>query len=237
MPTVFFVDTDPGTVEQWQKSGHNSTYTALPFTPFSARAETAKLVTNSRPDIVVLASNLGNTSGMQVVCDLRLLHQVDSRMIINGPLGRINSDSRCTPDELRKELDDSMRTSPLPRRHSQDDQPTPSSEDLPKAVIAPNGWVHCPNKIGEWQCHGERYVAGRAGKTICTICARAFEAVISLPPPPAPTICTARAINTYGDVECPHCGRFYWSKVSAVSQEIMCEKCHNKFTAAPFQKQ
>ncbi len=174
MPTVFFVDTDPGTAEQWKQSGHNSTYTACPFTPFSGVAETAKRVKELKPDFVVIASNLGTTrgSGMRVFMDLGLL---DGRRMINKPRGS-RTDDRCTPDELRKMLDDSVELAGLPI------SPPPSrhgilTPELKQSVIGKNGYVKCPHThLGE-PCSGLRYVKDEPGEYTCFTCHKRFLAV------------------------------------------------------------
>ncbi len=240
MPTVFFVDTDPGTAEQWKQSGHNSTYTACPFTPFSGVAETAKRVKELKPDFVVIASNLGTTrgSGMRVFMDLGLL---DGRRMINKPQGS-RTDDRCTPDELRKMLDDSVKLAPLPTSYApkpapfpQRIQPLPAAPELKKAIIGPDGWVRCPHTTGGLQCSGAQYVDDDAGERRCGTCFRTFLAVTAQ----EDTVSTeelrkATAINIYGDVYCPHCNWLNYD-IAAGGKPVTasCGGCHRKFLAEP----
>lgn len=240
MHTVFFVDTKPKVAEEWQKSSHNSAYPACPFTPFSEVAETAKLVTDLQPDFVVIAPLLGSQRGMNVFLNLRVRGCTVGRFMINAPLGS-RTDVQCTPDELRKMLDGSIRTSPLPFRASkpapfpQRIQPLPAAPELKKAIIGPDGWVRCPHTTGGLQCSGEQYVDDDAGERRCGTCFRTFLAVTAQ----EDTVSTeelrkATAINIYGDVYCPHCNWLNYD-IAAGGKPVTasCGGCHRKFLAEP----
>jgi len=235
MPTVFFVDTDPGTAEQWQQSGHNSVYTACPFTPFSEVAETAKRVKELKPDFVVIAPLLGATRGMYVFHNLRVDHKFGGRLMINGPLGS-KTDVRCTPDELREMLDDSVElaalpTSPPPSRHG---ILTPG---LKQSTIGKNGYVKCPHThLGE-PCSGLRYVKDEPGEYTCFTCHKRFLAVATPPATNPDETLTAQAFNEYGDIRCPRCDRVVMDAVRDNSPvQVACEndRCGITFTGKPF---
>lgn len=172
MPTLFFVDTDPGVVEAWGQTPHNKTYLAFSFAPFLAVTETAKLVASLRPDIVVIAPCLGEIRGMVVLVHLRK-HQFSGSVVINAVMGGRtgkNSDIPCTPDQLRKLLD---RCCALNSREAI----SAPDRALPKATIDIDGWVQCPNLYEGQKCEQWINVYGFGGEKTCTLCHNKFVAL------------------------------------------------------------
>lgn len=237
MPTVFFVDNDPRTAEKWQQSGHNAIYSACPFTAFSVVAETAKLLIDLRPDIVVIASSLGNTHGMNVFYSLRSTYKFGGRLMINGPQGS-KIGTRCTPDELRKLLDHSIAIAPLSVSSyapTPSYKATPSTSAKPKVVIGIDGWVRCPHTTGGLQCYGKQYV-GDVGEYRCESCFRDFLAVAKEDnPKPASQILAPElkkaTLAPDGWVQCPHIRCCCWTNAQNKPGAYTCPGCDEKFQA------
>jgi hypothetical protein len=238
MPTVFFVDTDPATAENWQRSSHNSAYPTLSFTPFSDVAETAKQINKLQPDFVVIGRLLGTRRGMSVFHDIRIKGCNVGRFMINAPLAR-QTDAQCTPDELREMLDGSVELAPLPISYAPKSAPQqePAAPELKEATIHPDGWVRCPHKTGAIQCSKEKYALGDPGKKQCNRCGRYYMAVAAQATTGPDETLTAQAFNTWGDVHCPGCDRVKMDAVKGGRPvQITCENdvCHVTFTGKPF---
>ncbi|MBI5531005.1 MAG: hypothetical protein HY918_05940 [Candidatus Doudnabacteria bacterium] len=239
MSTVFFVDKDPGTAEQWQQSGHSGLFTALPFTPFTATTQTAKLLKELQPDFVVIASNLGTIRGMSVFYSLRVTHQFRGRLIMDGPHGKVTG-ARCTPDELRKLLDGSLASAPLPSScvSVPPSKPAPVAPKLPESEIDFDGWARCTRtECGIWM-----NVNNKPDVYSCRVCYQKFQAIakkteVSKPPTAPAESPTATAFNGYGDIQCPKCSQVMMDMVLGNEEKVITcihYRCHTTFIAKPY---